>query len=112
MRGNTLAAKKSRGHEKMKISTWSNQLEDNILFADGFEEAILGIVRRAGQPDVIAYDYEKCVQILVERDDMTKEEAFEYMEFNVVASFVGEKTPIFIEPIDVTSIDYSVSEPL
>ena len=68
-----------------------------VLFADGFEEAILGLARKACHPEVVAYDYERCVQILVERDDMTEEEAREYMEFNVVGAFVGERTPVFIE---------------
>jgi hypothetical protein len=79
-------------------------MEDEFLFADGFDNAVMGVARRAGQPDVMAYDYAKCVQILMERDDMTEEEAFEYMEFNVVGSFVGEKTPIFITPYTPLSI--------
>ena len=73
--------------------------EDSLLFADGFEEAVLGVARKATQPDVVAYDYEKCVQILIERDDMTEEEALEYMEFNVVGASVGERTPVFVEPL-------------
>ena len=75
-------------------------MEDELLFADGFDEAVLGIGRRAAQPEVVAYDYEKCVLILMDRDEMTEEEAREYMEFNVVGAFVGDRTPIFIEPFD------------
>ena len=96
----------------MEIPTWESQLEDYVVFADGFEEAILGMARRAGHPEVVAYDYKKCVQILMERDDMTEEEALDYMEYNAVGAFVGEGTPIFIEPIDVTSINYSGLESL
>ena len=73
--------------------------EEDFLFADGFDDAILGIGRRATQPEVVAYDYEKCVLILMDRE-MTEEEAREYMEFNVVGAFVGDRTPIFIEPFD------------
>ena len=71
--------------------------EEDFLFADGFDEAILGIGRRATQPEGVAYDYEKCVQILVERDEMTEEDAREFMEFNVVGAFVGERTPVFVD---------------
>jgi len=53
-----------------------------MLKADGFDEAIIGIGQRCGQPDLIAYDYDKCIEIL-ERD-MTYDEAIEYFEFNVV----------------------------
>ena len=89
----------------MSTPTWIKRREDEVLFADGFDEAVLGIARRAAQPDVVAYDYEKCVQILVERDEMTEEEAREYMEFNVVGAFVGERTPVFIEPFDALFVE-------
>ena len=79
--------------------------EDELLFADGFDNAVLGIARRASQPDAVAYDYARCVQILVERDDMTEEEAFEYMEFNVVGAFVGERTPVFIMFLPVADFE-------
>ena len=69
----------------------------DVLFADGFDEAIIGITRRCGMEDVVAYDYSKAVEILIERDGMDYSEAVEYMEFNVVGGYVGEFTPIFIE---------------
>ena len=31
--------------------------EDEFLFADGFDNAVMGVASRAGQPDVMAYDY-------------------------------------------------------
>ena len=51
----------------------------------------------SGMEDVVAYDYSKAVEILIERDGMDYSEAVEYMEFNVVGGYVGEFTPIFIE---------------
>jgi hypothetical protein len=66
------------------------------LFADGFEDAIIGIARRFSLPPLVAYDYNKCIEILVD-DGMTAEEAMEYFEFNVQGSWMGEGTPIFIE---------------
>ena len=32
-----------------------------MLLADGFEKAFMGIAHRAGQEDVVAYDFDKCV---------------------------------------------------
>lgn len=66
-----------------------------MLKADGFDQAIIGRARRCGQEDIIAYDYEQCIAILI-LQGMTDEEAVEYMEFNVVGAYVGEGTPIFI----------------
>lgn len=71
--------------------------EESALFADGFDEALLGIsVFSPGRAPLVAYDYDACVGILVRRDKMTEEEAEEFMEYNVVGAWVGEKTPLFL----------------
>ena len=49
-----------------------------------------------GQEPVVAYDYEKCLKILESRDEMTPDEAREYMEYNVVGAYMGLYTPVFI----------------
>ena len=67
-----------------------------MLLADGFEDAIIGTAERAGMRDVAAYDAEKCIQILIDRGGMTSQEAHEFFEFNVLGSWVGEKTPVFV----------------
>ena len=69
---------------------------------DGFDEAIIGYTRIAGRKDVLAYDYWKCIDILKERDGMSAEDAIEFMEFNVICSYVGELTPAFIYETDVS----------
>tara|TARA_R100000935_G_scaffold48141_1_gene72471 strand:+ start:432 stop:650 length:219 start_codon:yes stop_codon:yes gene_type:complete len=66
-----------------------------MLKADGFDEAIIGIGSRCGQPDIIAYDVSKCIKILMDQN-MTEEEAIDYFEFNVVGAWMGEETPIFV----------------
>tara|TARA_R100000306_G_C4284060_1_gene96616 strand:+ start:150 stop:371 length:222 start_codon:yes stop_codon:yes gene_type:complete len=67
-----------------------------MLKADGFNKAIVGVGRRCGQPDLLVYDVHECINILIERDGMTEEQAMEYFDFNVVGSWVGESTPIFL----------------
>jgi hypothetical protein len=42
------------------------------------------------------YDLNKCIEVLVDRDGMSQEEAVEYMDFNVLGAYVGEETPIFL----------------
>ena len=46
--------------------------EEQLLKADGFDKAVLGVGRRCGQPDLLVYDY------------------------NVVGAWVGELTPVFV----------------
>ena len=68
-----------------------------MLKADGFDKAFLGVAQRFGQEDIIAYDKDECIAILCMRDGMTYEEALEFFNYNVIGSWVGEKTPIFIK---------------
>jgi len=67
-----------------------------MLKADGFDKAVIGIGRRCSQEDILVYDTEKCLEILME-DGMTYDEAREFFEFNTVGSWVGPLTPIFVE---------------
>ena len=68
-----------------------------MLIANGLDDAVIGIGRRCGQPDLAVYSTEKCVQILVERDGMDEEEAREYLEFNTFGAWVGGESPVWVE---------------
>jgi hypothetical protein len=67
------------------------------LFADGFDDAILGVSRRNGHDSLVAYSVAKCIGVLMERDKMSEEEANEFFDFNVIGSYVGDGTPVFID---------------
>jgi len=65
------------------------------LYADGFDDAIIGIGRQFNKT-IVVYDESKCLDILIKRDGMTEKEAIEFFEFNVVGAYVGEHTPIYV----------------
>jgi hypothetical protein len=71
-----------------KILEWFP--EEDILKADGFDEAIIGIETNEMR---LIYSVSKCIQILCR--DMNEEEAVEFFDFNVRGSYVGDKTPIW-----------------
>ena len=73
-----------------------SDINPDALFADGFDAAIIGYDANC----TVVYDYDKCMEILMERDSMTEHEAHEYMEFNDVNAYVGDFTPIFIHRLD------------
>jgi hypothetical protein len=73
--------------------------DEGILYADGFEEALLGTGRRPGQKPIAVYDRWRCIQILMERDGMDDETATEFFEFNVAGAWVGDQTPLFLETL-------------
>jgi hypothetical protein len=64
--------------------------EENTIFYDGFDDAIIGLDLSSYR---IIYSVKKCIEILCR--DMNEEDAREHFEFNVIGSYVGEKTPIF-----------------
>ena len=70
-----------------------------LLFADGFDEAILGVGWSFDKPLSVAYDKHKCIKILMKRDKMSRTDAEEYFSFNVEGAYVGEATPVFVELI-------------
>ena len=70
------------------------EINPDMLFADGFEEALIGHVQQFTK-SLALYDYEKCVAILMKRDSMTEEEAEEYLQFNTLGAWVGPNTPAF-----------------
>ena len=72
----------------------------DLLKADGFDEAILGVVQRIGI-EAICYDLNKVIEILMTRDGMDEEEAWEYYQFNIAGAWVGESTPVFIERMEL-----------
>jgi hypothetical protein len=72
------------------------EINPEAMLADGFEEAILGMCLQFGSEPLVAYDYNKCIDILVNRDGMTQSEATDYIQFNVIGAYVGNNTPVFI----------------
>lgn len=72
-------------------------VNEDALLCDGLEEALIGICYRFGQPPLAAYDKKMIISIYMERDQMTYEEAVEFFEFNVIGSYVGENTPVFVD---------------
>lgn len=72
---------------------------EEMLFADGFDEALIGVAERCGMVPVALYDIDKCIEILID-EGLTHEDAIEHFEFNVLGSYVGENTPMFTRLIE------------
>lgn len=68
------------------------QADPEAISWDGFDSAIIGTT----QMGRLVYDINKMVNILVERDEMSPDEAFEYIDFNILNAYVGEMTPVHI----------------
>ena len=67
--------------------------EEELLTADGFDDAIIGISHNINEPIRVIYSVSKCISIL--EIDMSTEDALEFFDFNISGAFVGDKTPIW-----------------
>ena len=67
-----------------------------MITADGFKTAFVAVAFRYNGNDIAVYDYDLCIDVLIQRDEMSLQEAYEFMDYNVVGSYVGEETPLFI----------------
>mgnify|MGYP003666408138 FL=1 len=71
-----------------------------MLLADGFDKAFIGIATRPGQPTLAIYNKNMCLQILID-DGMDMDEAIDYFEYNAEGAWVGEETPLFLNPMSL-----------
>ena len=78
-----------------EINEYAEEMEEEIIIYDEYEDAIIGLADRFGMDTSVAYDYDKVIKILME--DMSYEEAVEYFDFNVIGGWVGDSTPVFIK---------------
>lgn len=69
----------------------------HAVYPTDFEDAIVGYAERCGSPPLILLDREKCIEILMK--DMDRDEAVKYFKYNILGSYVGEGTPIFMTKI-------------
>tara|TARA_B100000287_G_scaffold392948_1_gene405751 strand:+ start:1033 stop:1287 length:255 start_codon:yes stop_codon:yes gene_type:complete len=76
-----------------------HQLQDNydqeLLFADEWDDCIIGVTDDFGDIRVV-YSIDKMIEQLMSYGD-TYSEAREYLEYNTLGAWVGDKTPIYVE---------------
>ena len=77
---------------------------------DGYDDCIIGVGTRCGMTDVFIYDKHKMITKLVRRDDMTYDEALEFIDFNIAGAFIGEDTPILVERMTRAEIKNYIEE--
>tara|TARA_Y100000310_G_C20550650_1_gene747893 strand:+ start:313 stop:612 length:300 start_codon:yes stop_codon:yes gene_type:complete len=90
--------------DRDEIVEWViDHMGGDVMLADGFEEAFVGLCSRFGMEPVAAFDRDKCIEIIIagsDKNDLTDEELYaeaeEYFEFNVIGAWVGDQTPVFL----------------
>lgn len=75
---------------------------EEFLRADGFDEAIIGVDVNSMR---LVYSMARMLVILASTG-MDSEEAIEYLEFNVLDAYMGEKTPVYVDDVAEEQDDY------
>ena len=91
---------RKQGEEIMNVKDklqFINESYPDVLIADGFDKAIMGIVERSGMNPVVLYNKNKCIDIMIKRDKMTESEAIDFYYYNIVGAHMGDYTPCFAE---------------
>ena len=72
--------------------------------ADGFDEAIVGSITSYGRGETVLYSTQKIIEVMMERDGMTAEDAMEFFNYNIIGSYNGNGMPAFlndhVEPLE------------
>lgn len=76
-----------------ELRKYIGEISPDALFADGFDDAVIGIDSKDMR---VVYDYSKMVEILMAQG-LDELQANEHLEYNVLGSYVGEMTPIYID---------------
>ncbi len=79
-----------------------------MLKLDGLDDALLGECQtwdggsRVGR---LVYSGEAILGILVERDEMSEEDARDWVDFNIEQAWVGRSTPIIVWQVSWEELD-------
>ena len=88
-----------KGLEKLKGWLMDHDFSDTVILeSPDYLSAIIGI---SGDGRLI-YSYRKMVDFLVDTDNMSEEEAIEFIDYNTVNAlpYMGEKAPIIMQDIN------------
>jgi|TARA_R100000951_G_C2496724_1_gene136150 hypothetical protein len=75
-----------------------------MMTADGFDKAVVGTITSYGRGETVLYSTEKILEIMMQRDGMSADEALEFFHFNILGSYNGKGMPAFlndhVEPLE------------
>lgn len=98
----TLSADKESGKGLEELKRWliGHDFNDTVILeSPDYFSAIIGI----SDDGRLVYSYRKMVDFLVDTDDMSEDEAIEFIDYNTVNAlpYMGEKTPIIMQDINL-----------
>ena len=87
----------SMGIEMSRRERLADLNEDALLLEPAyFDDALIGIAS-LGATHVALYSLNKVIDLLIENEGLSEEDALEHYEYNMVGSYGGDNYPIFLE---------------
>ena len=77
------------------IRDWLDEAAPGAIVWDDCDAAIVGLGMRCSSEPVVVYDYDLLVDCFVQ-GGMDHEDAEEWVQFNILGAYVGERTPIVL----------------
>jgi len=72
------------------------ELDPDLLLADGWDAQIIGTAHSPGRKLLVVYDGDAIVNVMINRDGMSPEEAEEFFDYNIEGAWMGTNTPVFV----------------
>jgi len=72
-----------------------------------FDKAIIGVVERINLY-VLCYDMAQILLIL--QEEMSDEEALEYFDFNILGSWMGDHTPVYLKKRPTSALGWGINK--
>lgn len=79
--------------------TFVSEHNEQALFLNGHDNAIIGVGQRCGQLALAVYD-NAIIRANLMAEGMDETDAIEFFDFNILGGWHGEHTPILMEPVE------------
>lgn len=79
-----------------RVRAWVDENKVEVLFADGLDDAVIGLTRDAKSGAYrVVYDTHRVIQVLMNDQGFDYDDACEHLEVNIVGAYVGDGTPVW-----------------
>ena len=68
----------------------------SLIVLQGLSRAVIGVSERWGEIPKLVYDKDIIFDILVNDEGMSEDEAADHFYYNIMGTYMGEGTPIYI----------------
>lgn len=79
----------------MNIRDFVNDYAEGAVLFDGCDSALIGYGSRVDMEPVAIYSYRLLIKAIMD-EGTSEEEAAEYVDYNIVGLWAGERTPIIV----------------